>query len=290
MACVHTLQTHVLLGTAFTPKHIDKAVSAMCWDNNAMCCRFLLELRRCGTAALVSFTWGVLVETGTIVQLPRALAGISAILLGIAGVAGAGALQQAIAAQQQQGTSQQARVVASAAAAAEPQQQLQQPLLSDVEQNGVSSTAAGVPSDSSSRYQAEQQQQQQQQQQQRGRMIVGLLLAIVTGVLGGLILAPMDYVGRECRGLPYQAALAVGVLVAALPVTYCLHWLQSGKVSMSAGACWCPWCAASVTTTSTLVCNYRCFSEQSTSKVDRMPVQSFQVLFRTAAAVEPQDM
>jgi hypothetical protein len=65
-------------------------------------------------------------------------------------------------------------------------------------------------------------------------MMVGLLLATTAGVLGGLILAPMDYVGRECRGLPYQAALAVGVLVAALPVTYCLHWLQAGKVSSTA--------------------------------------------------------
>jgi hypothetical protein len=68
-------------------------------------------------------------------------------------------------------------------------------------------------------------------------MIAGLLLATLTGVLGGLILAPMDYVGRECRGLPYQAGLAVGVLVAALPVTYCLHWLQAGKVSNSIGTC-----------------------------------------------------
>ncbi|KAF6265590.1 hypothetical protein COO60DRAFT_1697639 [Scenedesmus sp. NREL 46B-D3] len=185
----------------------------------------------CGTAALVSFTWGVLVEAGTISQLPRALAGIAAILLGIAGVAGAGALQQAIAAQQQQQqqqqqvTRQQPGAAAAAAAASIEPPQLQEPLLTDVEQDAISTAAAGAAGGG--------QPQAGHQQQQQPRTMAGLLLAVTTGVFGGLILTPMDYVGRECRGLPYQAALAVGVLAAALPVTYCLHWLQTGQVRAS---------------------------------------------------------
>jgi hypothetical protein len=185
---------------------------------------FLLTLCRCGTAALVSFTWGVLIEAGTVTQLPRALAGIAAILLGIAGVAAAGALQQAITAeqQQQQGASQQQP--STIAAAGSDTQQLQEPLLPDVEQNA--SPAAAAAAAGSRQHEAAQQQQQQQQR----RIICGLLLAVTTGVSGGLILTPMDYIGRECRGLPYQAALAVGVAAAAVPVTYCLHWLHTRKV------------------------------------------------------------
>lgn len=172
----------------------------------------------------MSFGWGLLIETGTVAQLPRALTGMAAILLGIAGVAAAGALQQAMTAQQQQRDSRQQPRTAAAAGA--EVQHLQQPLLAaaDAEQ-GTGPTAAAAAAAAS-----RQQEAAQQQQQQWRRIVLGLLLALTAGVLGGLILAPMDYVGRECRGLPYQAALAVGVAAAAVPVTYCLHWLQSGKV------------------------------------------------------------
>lgn len=106
-------------------------------------------------------------------------------------------------------------------------QHLQQPLLADADaEQGTGPTAAAAAAAASRQQEAA----QQQQQQQWRRIVLGLLLALTAGVLGGLILAPMDYVGRECRGLPYQAALAVGVAAAAVPVTYCLHWLQSGKV------------------------------------------------------------
>lgn len=182
----------------------------------------------CGTAALVSFGWGLLIETGTVAQLPRALTGMAAILLGIAGVAAAGALQQAMTAQQQQRDSRQQPRTAAAAGA--EVQHLQQPLLADADaEQGTGPTAAAAAAAASRQQEAA----QQQQQQQWRRIVLGLLLALTAGVLGGLILAPMDYVGRECRGLPYQAALAVGVAAAAVPVTYCLHWLQSGKVGAS---------------------------------------------------------
>uniref|UniRef100_A0A383V610 EamA domain-containing protein n=1 Tax=Tetradesmus obliquus TaxID=3088 RepID=A0A383V610_TETOB len=183
----------------------------------------------CGTAALVSFGWGLLIETGTVAQLPRALAGMAAILLGIAGVAAAGALQQAITSQQQQEEQQQgSRPQLGMAAAGADVQQLQQPLLADADaEQGTDPTVAAAAAAAS------RQQAAAQQQQQWRRIVVGLVLALATGVLGGLILAPMDYVGRECRGLPYQAAVAVGVAAAAVPVTYCLHWLQAGKVGAS---------------------------------------------------------
>jgi hypothetical protein len=60
---------------------------------------------------------------------------------------------------------------------------------------------------------------------------VGVLLAVLAGSLGGLLLLPMDFVGHECRGLPFLPALALGVAVSCPPVTLALHWAVSGKVN-----------------------------------------------------------
>lgn len=192
---------------------------------------------RCGTAALVSFAFGAVVEQGSVTQLPRALAGIGCLLLGVGFVAWSGSLQQAIAERKQ--TSRSSRAAGQHGAPAAPPAsdgqrevpEVQQPLLDDPEDAAVGSGQHTGQQINQGGHQPDHMPDiPQHQQQQHRKLVLGLLLAVLTGVLGGLILAPMDYVGRECRGVPYQAALAVGVLAAAPVVTYCLHWLNTGKV------------------------------------------------------------
>lgn len=60
--------------------------------------------------------------------------------------------------------------------------------------------------------------------------LLGTCLAVLTGMLGGLILAPMEYVGYECKGLPYIPAMAAGVALSAPLVTYLVHWQWVHKV------------------------------------------------------------
>lgn len=159
--------------------------------------------------------------------------------MGIALVALAGELQLAItSAQQLQVQARTLHVPAPAGSAsgseAGSRAALHQPLLtadahSAFEQPGMMAPAAPVvvsitaqpPSETAASLTG---------QSPKYRRASGIVCAVVAGVFGGLILAPMDSIGRECRGVPYLAALAAGVAVAAPLVAYCLHWAVSGQV------------------------------------------------------------
>eukprot|EP00879_Flechtneria_rotunda_P015230 GHRR01015921.1.p1 GENE.GHRR01015921.1~~GHRR01015921.1.p1 ORF type:complete len:299 (+),score=102.56 GHRR01015921.1:1230-2126(+) len=192
-------------------------------------------LARCGTAALVSFMFGALGEPGSITNLPAALAGIACLLTGIALIAWASGLQRKI------------------AAAAECQQQLPQTIEADQSNNSATAdqhteqhTAPHTmpeltelllgnntqyPRDSASNGLQQCLGRNRNSRSPSATMLAGILLALLTGVFGGLILAPMDYVSYECRGPPYQAGVALGVLMAAPLVTYLVHWMQQRKVT-----------------------------------------------------------
>jgi hypothetical protein len=190
----------------------------------------------------VSFTFGAAVEKGSIGSWPLAIAGMSSVAVGIALVALAGELQLAItSAQQLQGRAPAPAVPAPAASAialeAGNMGALQQPLLStesfiSAEQTSLAAPAAQVvgasttlpPSSTAAAAVA------LTGQNPKYRRASSIMCAVAAGVFGGLILAPMDYVGRECRGIPYLAALAAGAAVATPLVAYCLHWAVTGQV------------------------------------------------------------
>eukprot|EP00878_Enallax_costatus_P043745 GHUV01051811.1.p1 GENE.GHUV01051811.1~~GHUV01051811.1.p1 ORF type:complete len:339 (+),score=84.52 GHUV01051811.1:497-1513(+) len=192
----------------------------------------------CGTAALVSFAYGAVAEPGSVTRWPQAILGIACLITGMASIAAAGSRQQTIEAashdQPQQRHSRSAALTAAAADSSNPTAAwMQQPLLDEehyvdvalpahVKAGSAQSGPAGLPV-----------RQHPGPSRAQHSAIKGLLLAVLTGVFGGLILAPMDHVGHECRGLPYQASLAVGVLLAAPVVTYCTYWLHQHKVSSS---------------------------------------------------------
>eukprot|EP00775_Hariotina_reticulata_P011257 gene11257-11406_t len=195
----------------------------------------------CGTAALVSFAFGAAVEHGSISSWPLAAAGMSCVIMGIALVALAGQLQLAItSAQQLQVQPRTLHVPAPAGSTggseAGSRGALHQPLLSAdahfVEHPGMMAPAAPAvalltaqpPSETAASA------VMVTGQNPKYRSASGIVCAVIAGVFGGLILAPMDSVGRECRGVPYLAALAAGVAVATPLVAYCLHWAITGQV------------------------------------------------------------
>lgn len=200
----------------------------------------------------MSFTFGAAVEKGSIGSWPLAIAGMSSVAVGIALVALAGELQLAItSAQQLQGRSPAPAVPAPAASTgleAGDMGALQQPLLSTesfiaAEQTSLAAPAAQVvgasttlpPSSTAAAAVA------LTGQNPKYRRASSILCAVAAGVFGGLILAPMDYVGRECRGIPYLAALAAGAAVATPLVAYCLHWAVTGQVRNRLGRSTAAW-------------------------------------------------
>lgn len=194
-----------------------------------------LLCNRCGTAALVSFAYGAIAEPDSVSQLPQALTGIACLLAGMTGIAAAGTRQQAIEAaehaQPQHQHQSSAAPIAGAANSNPTAAWMQQPLLdeehyvsgsdpTDVEASSVHPLSAGLHAGKASG-----------PARAHHSTVKGLVLAVLTGLFGGLILAPMDHVGHECRGLPYQASLAAGVLFAAPVGTYCIYWMRERKVS-----------------------------------------------------------
>ncbi len=171
---------------------------------------------------LVSFAFGATVEAGSVAHPLLAALGIGGLLLGILGVAGSGMLAERL---------------ASRARAAKPDA-LQDPLLpqpadSEAEAGNLGVSAATAAAHGTDAFGGASQHPSTAAAAETvywRRTLLGVLTAVATGLLGGLILAPMDYVRHDCRGMPFLPSMAAGVVLAAPVVTYAVHWLLTGKV------------------------------------------------------------
>eukprot|EP00887_Chlorella_sp_A99_P006359 scaffold3.g6359.t1 len=143
----------------------------------------------CGTAVLVSFFFGVVVAGEPIASSAQAAAGLALLLAGTAGIAAAGAHEQ----RQQQHKGDGAAGTGSEQEAA---------LLGD-EDSGYNGSAGAW-------------------RRVQGTA-VGLAAAVLAGLVGGLILAPLKQAPKELHGLRYLPSMAdprVGLAVA-YPIMQC---------------------------------------------------------------------
>lgn len=148
----------------------------------------------CGTAVLVSFFFGVVVAGEPIASSAQAAAGLALLLAGTAGIAAAGAHEQ----RQQQHKGDGAAGTGSEQEAA---------LLGD-EDSGYNGSAGAW-------------------RRVQGTA-VGLAAAVLAGLVGGLILAPLKQAPKELHGLRYLPSMAVGSLAASPPLTLLVAWLGGG--------------------------------------------------------------
>jgi hypothetical protein len=177
---------------------------------------------RAGTAALVSFAFGASVETGSIQQPLLAAAAMACLMLGICLITWSGRLQQqAVTPAALRHASAADAVFTDGGRAAQgsnlqlDEGGLEVPLLSRAPASLSAAAAGGGDGGSGSQQQW-----------------LGAGFAVITGLMGGLVLAPMDFVPYECRGLPYMSGLATGVAVAAVVATYLVEWLTKHKVRL----------------------------------------------------------
>ena len=173
-------------------------------------------VRRAGTAALVSFIFGASVEAGSVQQPLVAAAAMGCLLLGIALITWSGRWQQTAAAQHAAIASVPAisenNRLADSRGPGDEVSGLEAPLLGAAPQPSCTSPPpAAVAGGSRQQW-------------------LGAGFAVITGLMGGLVLAPMDFVLYECQGLPYISGLAAGVAAAAPVVTYLVDWLTTHKV------------------------------------------------------------
>ena len=165
----------------------------------------------CGTAVLVSFSYGVLVAGDRVESMGLAAAALALILCGIVGIALA-----AWAGGSNGGSSSGAAGVGGAAGwLAGSQASL---LEEDDAEAGAGSPAAAPASAALPA---------------ASRPLLGLLAAVLAGVLGGLILAPMVHAPPEARGIQFVPSVALGALVVAPILTAILTCTPCAGISFT---------------------------------------------------------
>ncbi|KAK9908027.1 hypothetical protein WJX75_001764 [Coccomyxa subellipsoidea] len=135
----------------------------------------------CGTAVVVSFTFGVKALGDTIQQPSLAAPGLVLLIGGIAGIALNG------------------EVVAR-------RRQNEETLREEQEGDGEVEMGGGEDPLLSS---------ENAKKKRTRTSLLGLATAVVAGIFGGLVLAPMDFAAEEAKGLAYIPSMGIGVLIAA---------------------------------------------------------------------------
>ncbi|KAL4859306.1 hypothetical protein ACK3TF_001045 [Chlorella vulgaris] len=151
----------------------------------------------CGVAVLCSFAWGVLVVGDQVDNMQQALAALAVILLGIAGIVAA-----AWAGSSEEDTADEAEEGEACALGDEPEAAAgaREALLD----SGVTRRKWNLDART-----------WRQQLGVGSRALLGLLSAVLAGVFGGLILAPMLAAPPGVRGIQFVPSMAFGALLVA---------------------------------------------------------------------------
>jgi glucose uptake protein GlcU len=164
----------------------------------------------CGTAVLVSFAYGVLVAGDHVESMELAAAALGLILCGIGGIALA-----AWAGGSNGGSSSDGAADGGGGAGwlADSQASLLEEDDAEAAAGSPAAAIAAVPAGS--------------------RPLLGLLAAVLAGVLGGLILAPMVHAPPEARGIQFVPSVGLGALVVAPILTAILTCTPRTRISLT---------------------------------------------------------